>query len=221
MKKLITLTLMVLVLSLSAMATPTVRFDGMGYKGTYDGFSLSYSVYAGEMKFTANGIAGVADGQFISFCVEGNEHVYQNVTYDAVLNNKAIAGGFNGGNPDPLSNSTAWLYNEYLDNVAGSSNDTLAKDYQMAIWYLEQEILTLDTLSANAQNLVVNAQAHSTWDNTTIKVLNLYALGTYGTSNPVYMQDCLVRVTVPVPGAMILGGIGLSLVGWMRRKKNL
>lgn len=217
MKKLITLTLIVMVLSLSAMATPTVKFIGMGPNEIYYGLNA----YAGEMKFIASGIAGIADGQFTTFCVEGNEHVYQNTTYDAVLNTGAVHGGLTGGDPDYLSNSTAWLYNDYLDNVLGQTfSNTTARNYQVAIWYLEGEITSLDA-SDGAWALINEANNHLGWTNTTIKVLNLYALGTYGTSNPVYMQDCLVRVVVPVPGAVILGGIGVSLVGWMRRKKSL
>lgn len=205
----------------SSFAGPTVTFEQMGYKGTYDGFSTG-NIYAGELIFTASDIAGVADGQFISFCIEGNESVHFGNTYDAILNTAAVNGGFGGGNPDSLSNSTAWLYNYYLDSVVGNSNNTIAKDYQLAIWYLEGEISNLNHLSANAQSLVNIALEHEGWNNTTIKVLNLYAEGTYGTCNPVYSQDCMVRVsTVPVPGAVLIAGFGTVLLGWIRRRKML
>ena len=220
MKKLIVVLFVFSMLAVS-FAGPTVTFDRMGYKGTYGGFSTG-TVYAGELIYTASDIDGVDDGQFISFCIEGNEHVSFHHTYDAILNTAAINGGIGGGNPDPLSNSTAWLYNYYLDNVSGNSSNTVAKDYQLAIWYLEEEISELGYLTSNAQGLVSIALAHQQWDNSTIKVLNLYADGTYGTCDPTYKQDCLVRVlAVPVPGAILLASFGTVILGWVKRRKML
>jgi len=221
MKKLIAVLFVFSVLTASSFAGPTVTFDQMGNKGTYNVFP-SGNIYAGELVFTASDIAGVADGQFISFCIEGNETINYGNTYDAILNTAAIKGGFGGGNPDSLSNSTAWLYNYYLDNVVGNSSSTIARDYQLAFWYLEEEISNLNSLGANAQSLVNIALEHQQWNNTTIKVLNLYAEGTYGTNNPICNQDCMVRVSaVPVPGAVILAGFGMSLFGVIRKRRIL
>jgi len=220
MKKLTILLFVFAVLTAASFASPTAIFNELGYNATYDGFQRG-SVPAGELVFTASGIAGIDDGLFVSFCLEGNEGLSFGSVYDAILNTATIKGGIGGGNPDPLGNSTAWLYNYYLDNIS-SSNNTSAKDYQMAIWYLEEEISDLSHLSASAQSLVTIALQHQQWDNTSIKVLNLYAEGTYGTDSPVYNQDCIVRVlAVPVPGAIVIASFGTVLLGWIRRRKML
>lgn len=95
MKKL-AVVLIVAALVVPAMATPTVKFIDMGSTGFYDGFSIG-RVYAGEMKMTANDVAGIAEGQFFTFRLEGTERVVAGTSYYAVLNNGAVKGGIGVG----------------------------------------------------------------------------------------------------------------------------
>jgi hypothetical protein len=170
---------------------------------------------------------------FQSFCLEQNEYISYNTTYSAVLNTAAVAGGI-GGNPDPLSWGTAYLYYNFAkgtlenyDYLTELGRKGSAAALQNAIWVLENELnMTPGEVAANIflSSLIGSGQryadlAAARGDNNLgsqygafvgVKVLNLYDGATL-------KQDQLV--VVPIPATVWLLGAGLvALIGIQRRK---
>jgi hypothetical protein len=186
---------------------------------------------------TTGAALGVAD--FITFCIEYNEHFSYGGTYNFELSDSAKNGGVAGGNPDPVSDATKWLYYEVVSGGYtsmysaatgfGLSNDVGAT-FQNAIWYLEEERTAADIggTSGAGYLLASYALANQNWN-------ALYALG-----NRVYAmnltdaaggrnQDQLAytfelrtqEIPVPEPASLTLLGAGLFVVARRLRKKDV
>jgi hypothetical protein len=149
--------------------------------------------------------------------------------YDVTFNDKAIMGGV-GAQGDPISIGTAWLYHEFQSETltgydyrgTGRSNDAGA--LQKAIWYLEQEsngsLNEFTTLVENKFGSLTYAMETNNNGTYPVAVVNLWATGRVGDLN-YRAQDQLVCVPIPAPGAVLLGSIGVTLVGWLRRRRTL
>ncbi|MCP4608329.1 MAG: hypothetical protein GY845_06410 [Planctomycetes bacterium] len=165
--------------------------------------------------------------QFRTFCIETNRYIGNNQNYYVTIDTMAWIGGSGGGNPDPLSAETAYLYSLWLDGTDGVNNilhnDTTADAMQRAIWYSEGETLGSNaglsgTYLSWANDAVTvggsNDSWYNKWGNTIgdIRVMNLWT----NVNHTGDAQDQLVRV--PLPGAVLLGVLGLCIAGVKLRK---
>jgi hypothetical protein len=201
-------------------------------------------------EFTFQVISGLSTGAYVpgvtrdltnppsfqTFCLETNEGLGLG-TYGAYVNPLgAVDGGFGGGNPDPVSLGTGWLYSQFVagtlenydfDNT-GVGRQTSADLLQRTIWWLENENpLRYGSLVGNPfYDAVVAMFADPQADGGTTDY-GVYALNLWryqidpetGERVRVKRQDVLFIGSVPDGGTtlMLLGGALIGL-GALRRK---
>ena len=180
-----------------------------------------------------------SDLDFQTFCVESrsgtDELFWPGKTYWATVDNSVLY------SPDPLgtvylTDDTKKLYAAYVNNYDYVGNGYSYIDLQKAIWYSLSEDDDNDkdnpyvkSLSFDYDQLLIDI-ANDTDGYQRVKVLNIWgppagdsvtgpaSQYVYDTNPELYDRQSQLVMTVPAPGAIILAGLGTSLVGYVRRR---
>lgn len=226
MKKLVLVLAVCLLAGGSALANPSVHLTRKS--GYYSGSGGEFTLYPNADLQAIT----IETDPFSSFCLEKSEHVDIGAPYDVVVATEALLGGGNNGPTGPnggdaLDPMTAYLYTQFRAGVldgynytAGAGRVASAGALQDVIWYIEHEVaMGWTDNDGSLQDKFYTAAVDAKWtDIGNVRVLNLYTPGHVGEAG-YYRQDQLTMV--PVPGAFVLGSLGLGLAGWYRKRKAL
>jgi hypothetical protein len=189
---------------------------------TSGNFAANAAGGGGAFLATTTGTGPLGNSAFMTFCIEYNENFSYGGTYNFELSGGAVAGGVSGGNPDPVSDATMWLYYQALSGGYSTwwtaIDLNLGATFQYAIWFLEGELLPdqINDINMAGYQMAQYAQDHQNWGTLFAQGHRVYAMNLTSASGPA--QDQLAYIApVPEHGSLLLFVTGLAGVGGLRR----
>jgi len=212
------------------------------YPGYYSG-----GVYTGVYKLAIAGSTtpGLANGPVDSFCIDICQFAPSGQTYEVTSLDVAPVNTDAGPMGETRARSLATLLDRFWTDwsdtgnvingspagAAGYTDDQAAAALQLAVWEIVAEFKgqTLDRSGWTVSPVPGRQFSATCSDNSVISLANwmlqdiasvgegdLSGYGNYRALSNACKQDYVVRV--PIPGAMLLGMLGLGAAGWRLRR---